>query len=187
MALTTFTAGTPILSAAVNANFLAMDRTGYASATAIGNVGSGEDTLHSWTIPGGTLSAVGDGLQIRTVFYFEANANAKTVQFYIGSSYPSFPYAMNSTAAPNNKSLYVDLTVFVVSTGASNNFSVIGTPVLSNLGGTSPAFESTLLSPTTSISAGSLGSDLVLKFTGSATTTNDIVQKLIVITLFKAA
>ena len=77
--------------------------------------------------------------------------------------------------------------MFVVSTGASSNFSVIRTPVLSNLGGTSPAFESTLLSPTTSISAGSLGSDLVLKFTGSATTTNDIVQKLIVITLFKAA
>lgn len=58
----------------------------YIDLRTIGNVGAGVDTLHSFTIPAGTLAFDGDYLRIRYKGDFAANANTKRIQGVIGGN-----------------------------------------------------------------------------------------------------
>ena len=191
--LTTLVDGEIATVAPVNANFTALNteiagasRTGYSTAVGIGNVLTGNDTLQSWTMPANTLTAVGDGLRIFSHFTFAANANTKTVGFYVGSSAITFINA--TTGAPNAKDMFVDLVVSVRSLAVTFNLVVLGTVILCNtISGASPAFEALLSNGSGGISAGSLAAPVLVKFTGEGTATNDIVQNMTLISIFKAA
>ena len=142
--LTTLVDGQLAVVAPVNGNFAALNteivaamRTGYASDAQITNVGTGTDTLHTWTMPANTLSAAGDGLIIRTSIFFDNNANAKTTALVLGSA---TPIVLNSTAAPNGRQLQVTL-VATVTVAATGQFMVWGAPILCVTDGSSPAFE----------------------------------------------
>lgn len=70
--------------------------------TATGNVGAGEDTLHSYTLPANTLSANGQSVQLDLVGFTAANANAKQwrVRWGTGTTVvlDSTSFAMNNSA-----------------------------------------------------------------------------------------
>ena len=190
--LTTFTAGTPILSADVNANFAAVNtevagamRTGYSSGVSAGNVGGGEDVLHTWSMPAGTLGVAGDGFLIHSWLITEANANIKTFKFY--ASRPSSgtggtAFTLNpTTVAPSAKNLAV--TIY----GVYNGASIIGTiSVLLGVDlGTGGAVECAGIFS----HAHTAAAVRVVEFTGTSgsSATNDCIQQLTTISLFKAA
>lgn len=56
------------------------------NTTSVGNVTGGEDTLMTYTLPGGTLSADGDTLRVRQAVKFATNGNVKTIKQYFGGS-----------------------------------------------------------------------------------------------------
>jgi len=184
--LTTFTAGTVIRAADVNANFVAVNtdiagamRTGYTNAVPVGNVLTGVDPLHQWTMPANTIATVGDGLIVHAQFVFANNANTKTVKFNIGTG---TAIVLNSTTAPNNKDLLVDLVVVYTS---ASGFKVYGTPVLcGHVNGSSPTLESSVTglglsaNPATALTVG---------FTGEGTASDDVDQSYTLISIFKAS
>lgn len=55
-------------------------------STTTGNVGAGEDTLHTYTLPANTLNTTNRGLRFAMSGAFANNANAKTFKFYVGGS-----------------------------------------------------------------------------------------------------
>lgn len=188
--LTSIVDGDFIVAAPVNANFVALNteiatamRTGYATATGVGNIGTGVDTLHTWTMPAGTLVAAGDGLLIQTSFEFAANANTKATTMLIGGQ--AFGALNPTTTAPNAKVMHVSVRVSVgtAATGVLvlNGWSVMGPD---DSVGASPTLEKASLM---SIVVGSLAAPIIVKFTGEATTSADIVQTTTLISVFKAA
>jgi len=215
--LTTFTANTTIASAAVNANFVALNTqvtTGTAdqvyrvphaggdgafgnlhSATLMSlgtgtstgrlvvhaftnqvsaaNVSTGETDLHSWTAAAGTFTgAKGDGMLIRSVGNFAANASTKTLKLKLGGA---TAMVLNlTTTAPNNKNFAVDLLVMVNDT---TTFYVSGMVYLGAVGaigtaGGSPSLEAAgfLGAPTVA----DVMASQVVKFTGTGGATFDV-------------
>ena len=186
--LTTLVDGQLAIVAPVNGNFTALNteitaamRTGYASAEQIGNVTTGEDVLHTWTMPAATLVAAGDGLVIRSAFELDSNANIKTVRLVLGAT---AAIVMNpTTGSPNAKFLTVQLMVNVM-TAATGLVEVSGVANLVNQDGTVPAMEGVFLTERT---LGSLATNIIVKFTGEAVATNDILQRGTLISSFRAA
>lgn len=68
------------------------------STTTTGNVGAGEDTLASCTVPAGQLAANGDTLWFEAFGSMAANANSKTVRARFGSSGTNLLYEQTSTS-----------------------------------------------------------------------------------------
>lgn len=68
------------------------------NTTTTGNVGSGEDTLASYTVTANQLSANGDTLWFEAFGTMAANANSKTVRARFGSSGTNLMYAQTSTS-----------------------------------------------------------------------------------------
>jgi hypothetical protein len=65
--------------------------------TAVGNVGTGEDTLASYTVPAGQLAVNGDTLWFEAFGTMAANGNSKTVRVRFGSSGVNLLYEQAST------------------------------------------------------------------------------------------
>lgn len=68
------------------------------NTTQTGNVGSGEDTLASYTVPAGQLATNGDTLWFEAFGTMAANANSKTVRARFGSSGTNLMYEQTSTS-----------------------------------------------------------------------------------------
>ena len=189
--LTTFTAGTPILSADVNANFAALNtaaaQTGYTTLTQVTNILTGEDLLHSWAMPANTLTAAGDGYMIRSSVAFEANGNTKTLRFYpsrTASGTGGTGIVLNpTTAAPNAKYADINIVAIYSGSGALSYSATVIMGVVAGTGGNLEYAAGASNSPVAHVE----GSVAYVEFTGQATLTADITQYFTVITIFKAA
>lgn len=143
----------------------------HTDVTSVGNVGGGEDTLITYTLPANTLGADEDILEIEVFGSLAANGNNKNIKLYFGSQV----IFTTGAVASNAKDWRIKATV--VRSGAA-------TQVIAS------AFEgdTVLVTQTADYVAGTqtLSSSVVIKCTGEATATNDIVQQGLIVKLFPA-
>lgn len=132
--------------------------------TDAGNVGTGEDDLMSYSIPGGTMSADGDILEFTMTFTFAANANNKQIKLYYGGTqvYASGAQAQNAGT--------MELVGRVIRTGATSQR--ISVSVRSNTTNFPDVAEYVTAAET-------LSGAVTIKATGEATSNDDIVQKIL--------
>ncbi len=81
--------------------------------TDVGNVGLGEDTLQTFTLPANALNADGKAIRIRAIFRCAQNNNLKTVKLHFGGTV----IGQSGVASLNNRTITFD--AIVVRTGAS--------------------------------------------------------------------
>ena len=137
----------------------------------IGNVGAGEDNLMQYTIPNGVLAKDGYYLVIEGSFTTAANANNKTLKAKLGST----TLFDSGAVALNNKSIVVRCVI--IRTGAAAESCYVAMNSNDGTLGCSGLFTS---------ATESLASSVVFKFTGEATSNNDIVQKTMTMTWYPA-
>lgn len=138
-----------------------------SDVTAVGNVGVGEDTLNTYTIPASTLAVNGESLWIRKVFSFAANANIKQVKIKYGAT---TIYA-SGAVAQNGGSVVIDIAI--TRTGAATQ--IVGIMMQASTASLLP------LPTPYSTTAETLSGTVVLLSTGEATADNDIVERTSVI------
>jgi len=129
----------------------------YQTVTAVGNVGSGEDTLWTQAVAANVLATNGDMLRIRAYGTAAANSNNKTWKLYWGST----SVTLGPIAQPTNTSW--DAEILVTRTGASSQ--VVSAGVRNGTG----------LRPTVTTASETLSGAVTVKITGEATSNNDIV------------
>ena len=138
-----------------------------SNVTATGNVGTGEDTLHTYTIPANTLSANGEFLRIQQAVTFAANANNKRYKIKYGATtiYDS------GTVAQNGGSAVFD--ILITRYGVASQYVIIHGQLSAG---------SLLAAPTVYQTASeTLSGTSVLTDTGEATADNDIVSRVTII------
>lgn len=133
--------------------------------TTVGNVGSGEDNLMTYSVPAGTLATNGQTLRVMAFFTNAANGNTKTIKAYFGATSITL-----QSAAVNNGVSWVELKI--VRTGATSQ-------LLYGWLGRTPAF---VFFAASAAPAETLSGAVTLKFTGEATSNDDIIQNLMVVT-----
>lgn len=132
------------------------------NTTNVGNVGTGEDDLMTYSLPASALSTDGMKAEVHAWGYFASNGNNKTVKCYFGST-----QVFSSTALAFNGA-YWDVRLTVIRTGAATQKAVVVWNSDSNL----------LDTKVTSTTPGqTLSSAVTIKCTGEATSDNDIVQE----------
>lgn len=132
----------------------------YQNATAVGNVGSGEDDLMSASVAASTLGTNGDSLCFSMTFTTAANANNKTIKVKYGAT-----TLWDSTAVAANDQR-VRVRGRITRTGAATQIAVV--EVMVSGGYTATVVTS---SPTETLSGA-----VTLKATGEATSDNDVQQ-----------
>lgn len=175
-ALEHFAAGTKVLSQTSTLNTsevvlrtLAGTSTSYArvggtlnvNTTAVGNVGTGEDDLITYTVPANTLSTNGDRIDFKMSGKFAANANNKQVKVKFGAT------TLLATGALAFNNVDWSAEGYVIRTGATTQKAACwfraGATLTSFTDDTAPAET--------------LSGTVVLKCTGEATSNNDITEE----------
>ena len=135
------------------------------NTTAVGNVDDGADDLMTYTLPANTLNATTKAIRITARFTGAANANSKTMTFVFGSS--STAIFINSGSA---NTYYIN---FVIARSGLNTQDIWGDRWES--GGPSGNGLARITATETETGA------ITIKFTGTATATDDIVQRLMIV------
>jgi hypothetical protein len=133
------------------------------NTTAVGNVGTGEDNLITYTLSANQLHANRTRVKITAFGTYAANGNAKTVKCYFGST-----VLANSGALTVNGGAW-RMEADVIRTGAS---AQVANSAL-HLSGASTTYPSVVTATTPSET---LSNSLVIKCTGEATDDDDIKQ-----------
>lgn len=133
--------------------------------TPVGNVGTGEDDLITYTVPAGTLAADGQSLVVDAVFTLAATANAKRIRGYFGAT---VFYDSTSQAVNDGK---LSVRAVITRTGAATQIA------WAQAGSSSALFATHGYGAP----AETLSGTVVLKFTAEATADDD-VQQLAMIT-----
>ncbi len=130
------------------------------NTTAVGNVNTGEDDLMTYSVPAGTLAVDGDSLEISAWGTYAANANSKTIKLKFGAT-----------------------TIINIGAAASGTW-VIRATIVRTSDSTQQCFITLVTDSTTpadtakyTAAAETLTNDITLKFTGTATATDDIIQR----------
>lgn len=136
-----------------------------ANVTAVGNVGSGEDDLISYTVPASTLDTNGHSVRFTTPVAFAANGNNKTVKVYWNGSsvYSTTAVAANATA--------IEVVTIITRTGAATQNVTVRI-----VSGDSLIADHTVFTT----GAGTLSGGVIFKLTGEATSNDDIIQKQLI-------
>jgi hypothetical protein len=139
------------------------------NTTAVGNVGTGEDNLMTYSLPAGALSAAGKGVRITAWGTAANNADAKTLKLYFGS------VAILTVSLTTSQACTWRIEAVVFSTGTdAQDYSAQLVQ-----GGTATLVD---------VEGGSLtqddGAAITIKCTGEATSNNDIVQEGLLVTFF---
>jgi hypothetical protein len=135
------------------------------NTTAVGNVGTGEDDLISYTLPANSLVGTGRGIRVSASGIAANNANAKTLKFYFGS-------LVLTHNLPTSEALRWRFSLEVFRTGTS---AQLYTSQLIHNGSSTPidVQQGTLTETETAT--------ILIKGTGEATTNDDIVMKHLLI------
>lgn len=139
--------------------------------TNVGNIGTGEDNLMTYTMPANTFVMDGQVLQIRAFGTLAANANSKTLRFYFGAGNTAIPAISVST-----RTAWM-CQVDVVRTGVDAQ-DVNGHFMVTDSTPTTSEHHLFQMSTTADDGAG-----ITIKLTGTATANNDIVQASMVVVL----
>ncbi len=158
------------IKAGTSSNDAAVGGVLYSDSSDVGNVGTGEDDLTSYTVPANTLSANNMSLRV-TAWGSLSTANSKTIKFYFGSDSINFMTGNTSTGD-------WQLTVIIIRTGAATQKYMAHGSYSS--GGNQLAFAQAFTMTRT------LSSSNVVKFTGTATSNNDIVQEGMIVEFLDA-
>lgn len=138
------------------------------STTAVGNVGTGEDNLITFALPGNVLYTNNDGFRFVMAGTFAANANNKQVRAYFGATI----IGNTGVIAHNGGAWRIEGEV--LRTGAtaqiSNTIITYTTAAGVSTAGTMYATP-----------AETLANAITLKATGEATSNDDIIQKYLVV------
>lgn len=135
----------------------------------VGNVGTGEDNLMTYSIPAGKLANDGDYLEFTMTLIFAANVNAKEVKLYYGAT----NFYASTAQIQNGGSMEIKGTI--IRTGATSQritFSQVNNTTLF------PDYADYTTASET------LANAITLKATGEATSNNDIVQKILLVKYF---
>lgn len=127
----------------------------------VGNVGGGTDDLITYTLPASAMSAAKKGVRITAWGTTANNANAKTVTMNFGSQ------VLVTTALTTSQAGVWRIVAEVISTGTDTQDYVA---TLMQGGAT------TILDVEQGTATQDDGASIIIKCTGAATTTNDIVQ-----------
>lgn len=133
----------------------------HSNTSPVGNVGGGEDTLITYTVPANVLAKDGYNLEVKAWGTFGGTANNKTIRMYFGSS---VLYDTGAHAA-NGGSWEISSTIIRTGTATQQAITFI---ISSN---TSIVNSVTYIVPTETLSG-----SIVIKCTGTGTANNDIVQ-----------
>lgn len=137
------------------------------NTTAVGNVTTGEDDLITFTIPANTLNNNGDQVEFDMAGVFAATANNKRVRVYIDNTLLFDTTDLTTTTAED-----WSIKGIIIKTGTGTQKCIV--QWLST--------EATLLS---SVDYSTVAEDetaaLVLKATGEATATDDILQEVLIV------
>lgn len=137
------------------------------NTAAVGNITTGEDDLITFVMPAGTFNAAGKGVRITAWGICANNANAKTLILYFGT------VAILTTALTANQAGVWRISAEVISTGSSAQ-AYIAQLVQ---GGTA-----TLVDAENGTLSQNDAASITIKCTGTATSTDDIIQKGLVVT-----
>lgn len=139
------------------------------STTEVGNIGTGEDNLITYTLSQNTLENTGDVLEIISFGAFAANANNKQVKQYLGTT----QLFATGAVASNAKDWVIKSTI--IRTAAATQ------TVISEFNG-----DTVTVTQTADFVTGTedFTTDLTIKCTGEATTTDDIIQKGLIINIY---
>lgn len=133
--------------------------------TPVGNVGAGEDTLMTYTLPANSLVSTGRGVRYKAIGAIANNINAKTLKFYFGSQ-------MISVTVPISIAADWIADALIIRTGASAQRYSIDVKVVNSATNAMLGF----------VSQGTLteteSGTIVIKATGEATSNNDITQNI---------
>lgn len=138
----------------------------YRNVTDVGNVDAGEDTLMSYSLPAAALSADKDCITIIAAVNIAASANAKTIKVYFGATL-LHTMTQNSAAA---ETFFIKAKVY--RTGAATQKAIAESTSNANV------VRQTYTTP-----AETLSGAVLIKVTGEATVTNEVVQKTMEVNL----
>lgn len=149
----------------------------YSSIDAVGNVGTGEDTLHTFPLAANALSSDNSVVHISAHGSFAA-ASTTTLKFHFGGTSTTL---VNASAAPAGMNWAADINVIRVNSGTQTmRIRFWASAVDSALSGTSY---------TRVYAAGASETDtaaITIKFTGEGTNNNDVLQNMTVAEFYNA-
>ncbi len=137
----------------------------HGSSDIVGNVDAGETVLHTFPLPAYTLKAPGQGLRILTVGELANNVNLKTIRFYVGNL--AINNLISSNAPLANNIFLLDVAFSYTNWVFARCWAQTSFDAAS---GASPSREHFF----TTVAPPDFRAGVTIKFTGLATTTDDI-------------
>lgn len=134
--------------------------------SSVGNVGAGEDDLHTFSLPAATLARNGECVEVEYTLGFAANANNKRVRAYFGAT---TAYDTGGGVAKNDGSATINMQVF---RDSATTQRIITTFLDST---NTVRYANATLYVT---GAETLSGAVTIKVTGEATSNDDIVCRL---------